>query len=210
MHTRTRRQHDVLKYITKFVSERGYEPSYQQIARAIGVSSKGAIAKHIDALEKQGFLSRTRENGTFRIILTQEDFEIDLVSQIDWLEIPYEIDIPDTILEWFEKAPPMLANILLNSISPNVLRAFPVPNDSMIEQQICEGDIAIVEVGKFARDRECVVALVDEERVVLKKFYRQGANIELRPANEKYKSIVLAADRVEILGVLKGLIRPIS
>ncbi len=210
MHTRTRRQHDVLKYITKFVSERGYEPSYQQIARAIGVRSKGAIAKHIDALEKQGFLTRSRENGTFRISLTQEDFESDLISQIDWLEFPDGVETPENVKEWFEKNPPILANIFLNSISAKDLRAFPVPNDSMIEQQIREGDILIIETRTFARDRECVVALIDEERVVLKKFYRQGANIELRPANEKFKSIVLTADRVEILGVLKGLIRPIS
>ncbi|MEZ5344441.1 MAG: transcriptional repressor LexA [Pyrinomonadaceae bacterium] len=210
MHTRTRRQHDVLKYIAKFVSERGYEPSYQQIARAIGVRSKGAVAKHIEALEKQGFLSRSHENGTFRISLTREDFESDLVSQIDWLEIPEEIEHTEIIEEWLEKSPPMIANNLLSFIPPQNLRAFPVPNDSMIDQQICEGDIAIIELRKFARDRECVVAVVDAKRIAFKKFYRQGPNIELRPANENYESIILPADKIEILGVFKGLIRPLS
>ena len=66
MQPRTRRQREILDFITEFINERGHIPSYQQIARKFKIASKSAIAKHIAAMEKQGILQRRREDG-FRI-----------------------------------------------------------------------------------------------------------------------------------------------
>ena len=60
MPTRTRRQREVLDFIIRYIDGHGYEPSYQLIARELGVSSKAGIAKHIKALEEQGLLRRRR------------------------------------------------------------------------------------------------------------------------------------------------------
>ena len=204
MQTRTKRQHEVLEYITDFINERGYEPSYQQIARAIGIRSKGAIAKHIVALENQGFISRTRESGSFGIELLPENSIGDSVFRIEWLEFKGQSENAR------DSESLIVPKSMVGSISPKNLRAFRVPNDAMLNDHICERDIALVENRDFARDRDCVVALVDKTRAVIKKFYRRGADIELRPANDNYKAIILPADRVEILGIFRGLIRPIA
>jgi repressor LexA len=57
MQPRTRRQKEVLDFIKRYIEKHGYEPSYQQIARHLGVSSKAGIARHIESLENQGFLN---------------------------------------------------------------------------------------------------------------------------------------------------------
>lgn len=202
MQARTKRQKQVLEYITAFIEERGYEPSYQQIARALDVSSKGGIAKHIAALEQQGLLLRTRENGSFSLNLHPNKPVSDFISEVDWLDIPENAGGNNPNLE-----PIYVSKDLLKDLSAKPIWAFRVFDDSMIDKQICEDDIALVEERSFARDRDCVVAIVDEEEAVLHSFHRKGGEIELRPANENYESIILRADRIEILAIVHGLIR---
>ncbi len=205
MQTRTKRQHEVLEYITDFINQRGYEPSYQQIARAIGVRSKGAIAKHIEALEKQGLISRKHENGSFSIDLIPQDSLTNSVCRIDWI---CDNASPDESIE--SKDPFFLPKSILGASPRKRLSAFLVTDDSMLDEHICAGDIALIEERAFARDRDRVVALIDKKGAVLNRFYRQGANIELRPSNDKYEAIIVPADQIEIIGVFRGLLRPLS
>ena len=82
-----------------------------------------------------------------------------------------------------------------------------VTNDAMLEKNIVEGDIALIEKRTFVRDGDCVAAVVESARTVLKNYYRAGAYIELRPSNHRYETIRLPADRIEVLGILRGLLR---
>lgn len=79
----------------------------------------------------------------------------------------------------------------------------------MIGKGIFEGDIVLIEKRSFVRDGDCIAASVEGKRTVLKNFYRAGAYIELRPANERYETIRLSADKIEIQGVFRGLLRPL-
>jgi repressor LexA len=159
MQPRTRRQKEVFDYIKQYVEKHGYEPSYQLIARHLKVASKAGIAKHIEALEAQGLLSRRRENGSFWLDLQPAPTIADAVCEIEWLETPRSV--------------------------------------------------ALIEKRSYARDGDIVAALAGNKSVVLKQFFRQGAYVELRPANEGYMTIKLPANKVEILGVYRGLIRPL-
>ena len=87
MQPRTKRQKEILEYISNFIETRGYKPSYQQIAKHFRLASKAAVAKHIAALEKQGLISRRRENGSFSLELYPKVVITDLVCQIEWLEL---------------------------------------------------------------------------------------------------------------------------
>jgi repressor LexA len=205
MQPRTRRQREILDFITEFIDERGHIPSYQQIARKFKIASKSAVAKHIAAMEKQGILQRRREDGSFGLALRAENLANDSVCEIDWLETTDN----ESFSENWEQEPIFVPKFLLGYYEPERIRAFRVPDDAMLNEHICEGDIALIEKRSFARDGAIVVAQA-ENRVVLKRFYRNGANVELRPANENYKSILLSADKVSIHGVLHGLLRPLS
>jgi repressor LexA len=205
MQPRTRRQREILDFINEFINERGHIPSYQQIARKFKIASKSAIAKHIAAMEKQGILQRRREDGSFGLALRSENLVNEAVCEIEWLEIASA----ETFSENWEQEPIFVPRFLLGYYEPERIRAFRVPNDSMLDEHICEGDIALIEKRSFARDGAIVVAQA-ENRAVLKRFYRNGANIELRPANQNYQTISLSADKVSIHGVLHGLLRPLS
>ena len=89
MQPRTKRQKEVLDFITRYVTKNGYKPSYQQIARQLGVSSKAGIARHIQALESQGLISRRRENGSFALELPTNGVAADQVCKIELLDLTY-------------------------------------------------------------------------------------------------------------------------
>ncbi len=97
---------------------------------------------------------------------------------------------------------------MLGFQTPERLRAYRVTNDAMLNEHICEGDVALIENRSYARDGDIVVALTQNKRAVLKQFFREGAKVELRPANPNYVSILLSADKVSILGTVRGILRP--
>ncbi|MBK8149048.1 MAG: repressor LexA [Acidobacteria bacterium] len=206
MQPRTKRQKEILEYITGFIETRGFKPSYQQIAKHFNLASKAAVAKHIESLEKQGLITRRRENGSFSLELMPKEAATDLVCEIEWLEMPREFLTLDDYLDETVLVP----IFLLGFYKPEKLNVFLVQNDSMLEESIREGDIAVVERRSFARDGDIVVAIIDNERAVLKRIYRRGAIVELRPANKNYESLKLDADQVEVLAVFRGLLRPLA
>ena len=205
MQPRTKRQKEIFEYISNFIETRGYKPSYQQIAKHFQLASKAAVAKHIQALEKQGLISRRRENGSFNLELNPNQTVSDLVCEIDWIELPAAAQTLDD----FSDEPLVVPAFLLGFFKPERLCAFRVQNESMIDEHICEGDIALVEKRPFARDGDVVVAVINESRVAMKRFFRDGADVELRPSNQKYETIRLAADRLDIKGIYRGLLRPL-
>src|SRR5258707_7155801 len=79
---RTQRQKEVLDYITRFLAKHGYEPSYSQIARHFGVSSKATIAKHISALEKRGLIEREHQAGRFHLKVEVEEAAPNAVCEL--------------------------------------------------------------------------------------------------------------------------------
>jgi repressor LexA len=205
MQPRTKRQKEILEYISNFIDTRGYKPSYQQIAKHFRLASKAAVAKHISALEKQGLISRRRENGSFSLELFPKEAFSDLVCEIEWLDLPESL----RFLDDFSDETLLVPTFLLGYNKPERLCAFRVQNDSMLDEHICEGDIALIEKREFARDGDIVVSIVNADRVIFKRLYRDGANIELRPSNEKYQTIKIPADKIEVKGIYRGLIRPL-
>ena len=200
---RTKRQKEVLEYIIEFADDHGYAPSYQQIALHFGVKSKGGIARHVEALEKQGFVLRRHDSSGFHLELTSEISLGDSVCKIEWLKLPEISDNkkPDT----FDLFVPIM---LLKTHPPEKIQAFRVFDNSMEDEHICEGDIALIEKRSFVRDRDSIVAIIDGQKAVLRNLFRHGAEIELRPANSEFENVTLSGDRIEILGVLRGLLRP--
>ena len=86
--------------------------------------------------------------------------------------------------------------------------ALRVRGDSMIEENIQDGDIIIVASQKTADNGQVVVALIDGNYATVKKFYREPDFIRLEPANPQFKPIfVKTPERIQIQGVVRGLIR---
>lgn len=207
MHAQTRRQREVFEYIMRYVEAKGYRPSYQLIARHLGVRSKGGVARLVKALEEQGLLERKRENGHFSLAFPNQQMAPSDGSAIEWLDVPRN----DYHEDW-EDEPFYLPEFMLGVYSPERIRAFRVPDNDMADDNIIEDDVALIELRQFVRDGDRVVAVVNQERAVLRKYSRSGAYVELRPSNhdeEESDTIRLTADRVEVKGIFRGLVRPL-
>lgn len=202
---RTQRQKEILDYITRFIERHGYEPSYAQIARHFGVSSKATIAKHIAALERRGLLSRRSDDGAFNLAVKVEETPSDAICEVPLLG-RIAAGAP---LDAVEDAEPIsIPRFLLGRVRPERVYALRVAGDSMIDEHICDGDIALIENRTEARDGEIVVALIDGARATLKRLFRFGPEVELRPANSQLAPMRLPATRVRVQGIFRGLLRP--
>jgi repressor LexA len=201
---RTQRQKEILDYITRFIAKHGHEPSYAQIARHFGVSSKATIAKHISALEKRGLLKR-RHDSVFTIGVECDEAPADAVCEVP-LVGRIAAGSPIDAIQEIEKI--CVPRFLLGRVRPDRIYALRVKGDSMIDEHICDGDIALIESRNEARDGEIVVALVDRARATLKRLFRFGEEVELRPSNAALQPIRMHASRVEIQGIFRGLMRP--
>lgn len=203
---RTQRQKEVLDYLTHFLERHGYGPSYAQIARHFGVKSRATIAKHVAALEKRGLLKRTNEDGAFALTVNVDNgdafCEVTLLGYV-------AAGAPIEVVENAEMIP--VPRFLLGRVRPEKVYALRVKGDSMIDEHICDGDIALIENRTDARDGEIVVALlIEENQATLKRIFRRGSNIELHPANSQLLPLTLPAEKVAVQGIFRGLLRPTS
>jgi len=196
----TRRQREVLDLITRYMDTQGYRPSYNVIPRHLHLRSRAGIARIVQDLESKGLLTRHREEGHFSIEVKADE----TVVPIRWLNVP---QAGETVEAW-QSRPLSLPGFVFGDCEVDAIRAFRVPDDSMVPE-ISEGDVALVELREFARGGQVVAAVLDDERKVLRKYYRAGAEIELLSASGA-DSISFPANRVEIVGVYRGLLRPMT
>ena len=210
---RTQRQKQVLDYIIRFLERRGYTPSYAQIAHHLGVKSRATVHKHIKALVRLKLISIRDENGLFRITVMAESEPEAAAPALQFPELLCEVryvgriaaGLPIEVVE--DHLTIAMPRFMLGKLRPEKAFALRIVGDSMIDDHICDGDIALIEQRAEARDGEIVVALIDETHATLKRLFRHGAEIELRPANSDHESLRMPASQVRIQGIFRGLIR---
>ena len=88
--------------------------------------------------------------------------------------------------------------------------ALKVRGQSMIDDNIQDGDIIVIEKRETAENGQSVIAMINGEQVTLKKFYIEKSGIRLQPANAEMEPIYLKNEDVQILGIVTGVIRPIE
>jgi repressor LexA len=156
-------------------------------------------------LERRGLLSRHHADGAFGLAVSVQESLSDAVCEVKLLG---RIAAGSPIDAVEDAEPICVPRFLLGRVRPERVYALRVTGDSMIDEHICDGDIALIENRTEARDGEIVVALVDGSRVTLKRLFRFGATIELRPANSQLLPLRLPASQVKVQGIFRGLLRP--
>ncbi len=202
---RTQRQKDILDYIVRYSGQRGHVPSYAQIARYFGVKSRATIAKHIAALERRGLLERRQEDGSFDLAVRVDEMPSDALCEVPLLG-RIAAGVPQEVVHDSEMI--AVPRFLLGRVRPEKIYAVRVKGDSMIEEHICDGDIALIEDRTEPRDGEIAVVFIDGTYATLKRIYRRGAEIELRPANSQMEPFRVPAQQVQVQGIFRGLLRP--
>jgi repressor LexA len=195
----TRRQREIFDFVTGFVDEKGYSPSLEEIGAAFGLSSVATVHKHVQHLIEKGLLRKGWNRSRSLEPVHQQGAPATSLRlagvvaagvPIEAIEDQETISVPSQLLPRHGES--------------FVLR---VRGDSMIEEQIRDGDYVVVESRPEARDGETVVALLRGEEATLKKLYRRGSRVRLVPANAALAPIEVPARDVQIRGVVCGLLR---
>ena len=197
----TKRQKEILDFLEGFVVENGYPPSFEEIARNFGYTSLATVHEHLENLRSKGYI-RKSYNASRSIEVVPENttasaVELPLLGNVA-AGIPIE-----TIEEQETVAVP--EDMIGRGGRHYVLR---VRGDSMIEEQIRDGDYVIVNARNTAENGEMVVALVHGDSATVKKFYRErDGNVRLQPANVTMSPMMFKSHEVIVQGIVVGVIR---
>jgi len=197
----TKRQKDVLDFITQYIDKNGYGPTLNEINIKLEMGSASAAHQHVKALEEKGYLKKL-PNQTRAISLTDETPEIREIPIMGVIAMGQPIESYDTGEKI--KVPLFLLGKGLGEFY--ALQAF---GDSMDQEGILDGDLIIIKKSESYHDGDVVVAQLQDKGATLKKFYNHDNKIELRPksSNIFHKPIFVDWGEVEIQGKFCGLIR---
>jgi repressor LexA len=199
----TKRQKEILDFIREFTTARGFSPTHKEICEHFGYSSYGTVHKHLKLLEGKGFLRRhwNQKRG------------VELADESATGEPAGENDLPFFGI--------IAAGRPVEAVAGNDIVAVPnhllgdrsndhfvlkVVGDSMIDEGIHDGDLVVVSRRDVATTGEMVVALVGDE-ATLKRFYPEGPQIRLQPANSRMQPLWVPANDVKVQGIVVGLMR---
>lgn len=201
------RQQDILRYIHEFIARNACPPSVREIAAAFGFRSTNGAASHINALERKGYLEKLGPGGLARSLRLTE-------RALSHFQVTSGLDLPllGSVVAGGLNAPASYEGERVHvdqSLLPVGAPAFAlrVTGDSMIGDNILDGDIVIVRQQTQAREHEIVVAVLDGETTV-KRYHQGPKGITLVPANPRLKPIPVSPERdFSIAGVVVGLCR---
>lgn len=194
----TRRQKEVIDFLSSFTQKNGYSPSYEEIASGLGLSSLATVHKHITNLQNKGLLQRAHNRSRSIDVLPPRS-----KKSSDRLPLLGRIAAGKPV-EAIESA----ESISLSDIIGNrEVFALEVRGDSMRDEHIVSGDYVLVERTRTAREGEIIVALIDGSDATLKRFYREGAMVRLQPSNTEMAPIYAPAANVTIQGKVLGVLR---
>lgn len=198
----TDRQKQVYRFVAAYIEKQSYAPTLQEIAVHLDVSGNLGVLRHLEALEKKGYLRRTA--GCSRgIVLAERSMKAVSLPLVGTVAAGALTEALEDIEEHI-------------SVDPSLVRgdgcfALRVKGDSMIEAQISPGDMAIVRPQTTAENGDIVVAMLDGE-ATLKRFFRENDSVRLQPENSSLQPIILRREdgEVRILGKVTGIIRALE
>lgn len=200
----TDKQRQVLELIEAHFKAEGRMPSLRGLAQQLGVSLR-AVQQHIIALKKKGTLQEAQpRTATFRMA---ESDRVDTHNVVA-MEIPILGSIAaGAPSPTFDRTHQQL------TFSPEFFGpasqvfALQISGNSMLGDQIRDGDWVIIERTQKLKSQDIVAVRVDQDEFTLKRIKRDGNDVQLVPSNSEFSIVTVSADRVEIVGKFVGLIR---
>jgi repressor LexA len=197
----TKRQHEILTFLSDFQEKNGIAPSFEEIAERFNYTSLATVHEHLTNLERKGYIKRGYNESRAIEILPSEMFrrsvELPLLGQvaagmpIEAVSTAETFSVPDDFVR--------------RSGNHYVLR---VRGSSMIDEQIRDGDYVVINDRQRADNGEMVIALLNGNAATVKKFYRErDGRIRLQPANELLSPMFVNENDIAIQGVVVGVLR---
>jgi repressor LexA len=197
----TKRQKEILNFLEEFLNDNGYPPSFEEIARHFGYTSLATVHEHLENLRQKGYIRKSynasRSIELVPIGIRASAIELPLLGTVA-AGAPIEAIVDQESIAVPE-------DFIARGGQHYVLR---VRGDSMVEEQIRDGDYVVVNARNAASNGEMVVALVNGDSATVKKFYRESdGRVRLQPANVSMPPMFFHPGDVVIQGVVVGVIR---
>ncbi len=197
----TKRQREILNFLTSYVDTHGYAPSFEEIASRFNYNSLATVHEHLTNIERKGYIRRSYNESRAIEILPSEEYQratelplLGLVAAgapIEALTHQETLAVPDSFLR--------------RNGSHYVLR---VRGESMIDDHIEDGDYVVVNDRQSVDNGEMVIALLDGAAATVKRYYRErDGRIRLQPANASMVPLYVHEDDVRIQGIVVGVLR---
>lgn len=194
----TEAQQQLYNWLAEYIREHQHSPSIRQMMQAMKLKSPAPVQSRLEHLRAKGYIEWTEGKARTIRIMQSGRQGVPVLGAI----------AAGGLLEPFTDAVEQLdfSNLFL----PPQTFALRVTGDSMIEDLITEGDLVlmrpVVEPDQL-KNGTIVAARVEGHGTTLKRFYRRGDRVTLKPANCKYKPIEVAARNVQVQGALIGVWR---
>ena len=203
----TERQEHILAFIEEYIKENSYPPTLREIGNQFGIVSTFGVQRHLDALNKKGFLNKgINTSRTLSLVRQSKDIEKDPFRRVPVVG-RVAAGVPITAIENLE------GNLLVDNVflkNKDEHFALKVKGDSMIDDGIFDGDYVIVCPATEAEHDEIIVAQFLDEATV-KRFHNKAGVIQLMPANKAYKPIPINNfEEFSIIGKVVGVMRWMS
>jgi repressor LexA len=198
----TKRQKEILDFLEVFLTEFGYPPSYEEIAQNFGYTSLATVHEHLENLRQKGYI-RKSYNASRSIELVPMSRSAAAAVELPLLGLVAAGQPIEAIQD--QETVTVPEDLIGRGGRHYVLR---VRGDSMIDEQIRDGDYVIVNSRNTADNGEMVVALVHGDSATVKKFYRErDGRVRLQPANVTMEPMYFHSHEVLVQGIVVGVIR---
>ena len=197
----TKRQREILNYLSVYAEQNGYAPSFEEIAGQFNYNSLATVHEHLTNLERKGYIKRSYNESRAIEILPSDAapraLELPLLGTVA-AGMPIEaVDHGETMT--------VPESFVRKNGNHYVLR---VRGNSMIDEQIRDGDFVVVNERQSADNGEMVIAMLSGTSATVKKFYRErDGRIRLQPANETMAPIYVHENDISIQGIVVGVLR---
>lgn len=197
----TRKQREILDYVTAAIERLGFAPSFEEIAEHFGYQSLATVHEHLTNLERKGYIRRSHnESRSIEVLPPRGSSGATEIPLLGMVAAGYPIES----MMSGEVVP--VPDAMLPRRGPNY--ALRVRGESMIDEHIQDGDLVVVTGRESADNGEMVIALVNGNEATVKRFYREpGGWIRLQPANARMHPLRYQESDVLIQGVVVGVIR---
>ncbi len=198
----TKRQKEILDFVTQYIELHGYAPSYREIATAFHFGSVATVAEHIESLVTKGMLQKG-ENEARSIQLVRTEIEHEATFSLPILGLVAAGQPIETLAHHNETldVPPFM----VGRKNSYVLQ---VKGDSMIEEGIHTGDYVVVTEKDLPSNGDMVIAVLNGGEATLKRYYKEKDHIRLQPSNSTMEPIIVKPGTpIEVQGIVIGLIR---
>lgn len=193
----TKRQKEILTYLKTYLSQKGYAPTFKEIADHFSFKTKGTVYKHIKTLKEKGLINH-QWNRPRAIELGPSEKKLTVLPVLGSVS-KKNVFKPAKMIEQLQ-----VPEAFLRSGGHFLLK---VSGDSWRDEHIIKGDYIVVQETNVPVNGEIIIALINGKNVTIKKFYKKNGGIELQSVNDKKQCDLFNAESVVVQGVIVGILR---